>query len=148
MEEVKGVSTEAFLARQKEKAEEKVVPPGTWEGLVFSYNLIEQNEKTPIDWRDKQMYNVGIRFYDCPAYGESKSAWFKLTPDLLLTEKGKKSNKYNVAVDMAGFTGTCGESFETTLEQAKVTRLKYRISNFKPENKDEVYNVLNEVKAL
>lgn len=148
MEEVGSISREVYDAKKKEDAEEKLVPAGTWEGQVFSWNLVEETDRTPNDLRGKRLYSVGIRFFDCPEYGKSKSGFFKVTPDELLTETGKKQGKYKAAIDFVGALDMFDQPFTEVLEQAKVTRLKYRIMHFTPEDKDVTYNILKEVKAL
>ena len=81
MDEVGSISREVYEAKKKADNEDKLVPKGKWEGTVFTYNLIEEDERTPNDLRGKRVYSVGIVFYDCPEYGQKKTGFFKMTPD-------------------------------------------------------------------
>ena len=148
LEEVGSISRETVEMKKREDAEEKLVPAGTWEGLVFSWNRVEETDRTPNDLRGKRLYSIGITFFDCPEYGKKKTGWFKVTPDELLTETGKKQGKYKAAIDLVGALDMYDQPFTDVLEQAKVTRLRYKITQFTPEDKDVTYNILKEVKGL
>lgn len=148
MDEVGSISREAFVAKKKADAEDKLVPKGKWEGVVFSYNLVEEGENTPQELRGKRLYSVGIRFFDCPEFGSSKSGFFKMTPDETLNEKGKPIGKYGTAVDLVGALDAFDMPFTDALEQAKVTRLKYNVQQFTPEDKDVTYCFLRGISAV
>lgn len=148
MDEVGSISREVFEMKKKEDAEDKLVPEGTWDGQVFSWNLVEENDRTPEEFRGKLLYSVGIIFYDCPEMGKKKSAFFKFTPDEVLTATGKKNGKYKVAIDLVGALDMFDVPFPEVLEQAKVSRLRYKVSHFTPEGKDVTYNVLKAVRGL
>lgn len=148
LEEVGSISREVFEAKKKEDLEDRLIPPGTWEGQVFTWNLQVEDERTPRELQGKRVFSIGITFFDCPEYGKKKSAFFKITPDELLTETGKKQGKYKAAIDLVGALDMFDRPFTDVLEQAKVTRLKYRITQFKPEDKDVTYNILKAVTVL
>jgi hypothetical protein len=148
MDEVGSISRETFEAKKKADQEDKLVPKGKWEGVVFSYNLVEENEKTPQEMVGKRLYSVGVKFYDCPEFGQTKSGFFKMTPDEVLSEKGKPVGKYATAIDLVGALDAFDVPFTEALEQAKVTRLRYQVNHFKPEDKDVTYCFLRGVSAL
>ena len=148
MEEVGSISKEVFEAKQKADAEDKLTPKGKWEGVVFTYNLVEETDKTPLELKGKRLYSVGIKFFDCPEFGGVKSGFFKMTPDETLSEKGKPIGKYGTAVDLVGALDAFGMPFTEVLEQAKVTRLKYNVQHFKPEDKDVTYCFLRGVSKV
>ena len=149
MDEVGSISREVYEAKKKADNEDKLVPKGKWEGTVFTYNLIEEDERTPNDLRGKRVYSVGIVFYDCPEFGQKKTGFFKMTPDELLNASGKKNGKYASAIDLVGSLEAFDTPFTEALEQAKVTRLKYSVGQYTPEDKpDTTYCFLRGVSAL
>lgn len=148
MEEVGSISREVCAAKKKEDKENKLVPKGKWEGLVFTYNLVEENENTSQDLKGKRLYSVGIKFFDCPEYGKTKTGFFKMTPDELLNERGNKAGKYATAVDFVDALGAFDAPFPEALELGKVTRLKYDVYHFTPKDKDVTYCLLRSVAAL
>jgi hypothetical protein len=148
MDEVGSISRETFEAKKKEDKENNLVPKGKWEGVVFTYNLIEENEKTAQELIGKRVYSVGIKFFDCPEFGKAKTGFFKMTPDEVLTDKGGKSGKYATAIDLVGALDAFDVPFTEALEQAKVTRLRYQVNQFKPEDKDVTYCFLRGVSVI
>lgn len=124
MEEVGSISQEAYEAKKKSDAEDKVIPRGFYEGVVFTYNLQEPNEKTPPELMGKKLYSVGLLV---EVEGKRRSTFVKMTPDELLNESGKPVAKYGAAIDLAGTLGMCGSPFTDVLEQAKVQRARYNI---------------------
>jgi hypothetical protein len=145
MDEVGSISREVVEAKKKADSEEKMVPKGKWEGTVFTYNLVEENEKTPLELKGKRLYSVGIIMYDCPEYGKKKSGFFKMTPDEVLNVDGKPVGKYGTAIDLIGALEAFDMPFTDALELAKVTRLKYSVQHFTPEDKDVTYCYLRGV---
>src|SRR5690348_1150647 len=124
MDEVGSISQEAYEAKKKADAEEKVIPRGHYEGVVFTYNLQEPSERTPHELLGKKVYSVGLKV---DVEGRQKTTFVKMTPDELLNADGKPVAKYGAAIDLAGTLGMCGQAFTDVLEQAKVQRARYNI---------------------
>ena len=148
MDEVSSISKATVDAKRKADAEDKLVPKGKWEGTVFTYNIVEENENTPVEFRGKTLYSVGIKFYDCPEPGQVKSGFFKMTPDEVLNAKGRPVGKHATAIDLVGALDAFDIPFTEVLEQAKVVRLSYSIAQFTPEDKDVTYCFLRGVSRV
>jgi hypothetical protein len=149
MEEVGSVSQEAFEARKKAVAEEKVIPRGYYEGVVFTYNIQEPTERTPFELIGKKVYSIGLRL---DVNGTSRTAFVKMTPDELFKADGKTPKpKYGSAIDLAGLFGMINAPFTDVLEQAKVQRARYNIQVWykqeDTERKDPQGNWVKDVSA-
>ena len=149
MEEVDRISLEAINEQTKAEKEDKVIPKGKYEGVVFSWNKVEESEKKEGDpFLGVPLYKAGITFYDCPEYGKKKTGWFKFTTSKVLGESGRPKTAYTTAVGLTKVMGLADAPFTEVLEQAKVTRAKYNVGAFTPEGKDETYNFLQGVSAV
>ena len=148
MEEVDAISLDAIVEQQKQEEEDRVIPKGTYEGLVISWVKVEESEKQETDqFKNVPLYRVGITFYDCPEYEKKKTGWFKFTTSKILGDSGRPKTAYTTAVNMVKALEMPDVPFADVLEQAKVTRLKYRVGLFEsPEGKK--YNFLQGVSVI
>lgn len=149
MEEVDRISMEAVEEQTKAEREEKVIPRGKYEGVIFSWNKVEESDKREGDaFAGVPLYKVGVVLYDCPEYGKKKTGWFKFTTHKVLGDTGRPKTAYTTAVGLTKAMGMADAPFPEVLEQAKVTRAKYDVGAFTPEGKEETYNFLRSVSAL
>lgn len=149
MEEVDRISLEAIEEQTQAEKAEKVIPKGKYEGVVFTWNKVEESEKREGDpFANVPLYKAGITFFDCPEYGKKKTGWFKFTTSKVLGESGRPKTAYTTAVGLTKAMGLADAPFTEVLEQAKVTRAQYSVGAFQPEGKEETYNFLNGVSAL
>lgn len=149
MEEVDRISSEAVEEQTKAEREEKVIPKGKYEGLVFSWNKVEESEKREGDkFAGVPLYKAGIVLYDCPEYGKKKTGWFKFTTAKVLGDTGRPKTAYTTAVGLTKAMEMADVPFTDVLEQAKVVRARYDVGAFTPEGKDETYNFLRSVTAI
>lgn len=148
MEEVDIISAEAIKEQEIQEAEDRVIPAGRYEGLVVSWNKVEDSEKGQDQtFQGVPLYKAMIKFFDCPEYGKSKVGFFKFTTAKVLGESGRPKTAYTTAVGLVKATGLADTAFTEVLEQAKVTRVRYNVGLFEsPEGKK--YNFLRDVKAL
>lgn len=149
MEEVDRISMEAVEEQTKAEREEKVIPKGKYEGVIFSWNKVEESDKREGDaFVGVPLYKAGVVLYDCPEYGKKKTGWFKFTTQKILGDTGRPKTAYTTAVGLTKAMGMADAPFPEVLEQAKVTRAKYDVGAFTPEGKEETYNFLRSVSAL
>jgi len=149
MEEVDRISMEAVEEQTKAEREEKIIPKGKYEGVVFSWNKVEESDKREGDaFVGVPLYKAGVVLYDCPEYGKKKTGWFKFTTQKVLGDTGRPKTAYTTAVGLTKAMGMADAPFPEVLEQAKVTRAKYDVGAFTPEGKEETYNFLRSVSAL
>lgn len=148
MEEVDIISAEAIKEQEIQEAEDRVIPAGRYEGLVVSWNKVEDTDKGQDQtFQGVPLYKAMIKFFDCPEYGKSKSGWFKFTTAKVLGDTGRPKTAYTTAVGLVKATGLADTAFTEVLEQAKVSRVRYNVGLFEsPEGKK--YNFLRDVKAL
>ena len=148
MEEVDIISAEAIKEQEKQEAEDRVIPAGKYEGLVVSWNKVEEADKGKDQtFQGVPLYKAMIKFFDCPEYGKSKTGFFKFTTAKVLGESGSPKTAYTTAVGLVKATGLADTAFTEVLEQAKVSRVRYNVGLFEsPEGKK--YNFLRNVKAL
>lgn len=148
MEEVDIISAEAVKEQEIQEQEDRVIPAGKYEGLVISWNKVEEDQKGQDQtFQGVPLYKAGIKFFDCPEYGKNKTGWFKFTTAKVLGESGKPKTAYTTAVGLVKATGLADTAFSEVLEQCKVTRVRYDVGLFEtPEGKK--YNFLRGVKAL
>lgn len=148
MEEVDIISAEAIKEQEIQEAEDRVIPAGRYEGLVVSWNKVEDADKGQDQtFQGVPLYKAMIKFFDCPEYGKSKSGWFKFTTAKVLGDTGRPKTAYTTAVGLVKATGLADTAFTEVLEQAKVSRVRYNVGLFEsPEGKK--YNFLRDVKAL
>jgi hypothetical protein len=149
LEEVDVITDEAIKEESKRQAEENVIPKGTWEGLVLSWNKVDDTD-LPDDniFKGVPLYRVGVTHYDCPELGKKKTQWYKFTTVKVLGPSGRPKTAYTAAVGLCKAMGMAGAPFTEVLEQAKVTRAKYRVGEFIPEGKDVPMNFLQGVSAV
>lgn len=147
MEEVDAISLEAIEEQQKQEMEDRVIPKGSYEGLVISWSKVEESEKREGDqFAGVPLYKVGITFYDCPEYDKRKTGWFKFTTAKVLGDSGRPKTAYTTAVNLVKALQMPDVPFSEVLEQAKVTRVKYRVGLFESED-GKKYNFLQGVSA-
>lgn len=148
MEEVGMISADAIKEQERQEAEDRVIPTGKYEGLVVSWNRVEEADKgQDMTFRGVPLYKAMIKFFDCPEYGKSKHGFFKFTTEKVLGDSGRPKTAYTTAVGLVKATGLADIAFTEVLEQAKVTRVRYDVGLFEsPEGKK--YNFLRGVKAL
>lgn len=148
MEEVDIISAEAIKEQEIQEAEDRVIPAGKYEGLIVSWNKVEESDKGQDQtFQGVPLYKAMIKFFDCPEYGKSKVGFFKFTTAKVLGESGRPKTAYTTAVGLVKATGLADTAFTEVLEQAKVTRVRYNVGLFEsPEGKK--YNFLRDVKAL
>lgn len=131
MNEVDVITSEQVEEQVKAEKEANLVPEGTWEGLVVSWNKVEESEKGENNtFKGVSQYKVGVKLFDCPEPGKSKMGWFSMTPSRILGEKGKPKLAYQTLVQLVKQLHMEGQPIPDVLEQAKVTRLKYRVRQF------------------
>lgn len=148
MEEVDAISLEAIEEQQKQEQEDRVIPKGSYEGLVISWSKVEESEKREGDqFAGVPLYKVGITFYDCPEYDKRKTGWFKFTTSKVLGDSGRPKTAYTTAVNLVKALQMPDVPFSEVLEQAKVTRVKYRVGLFESED-EKKYNFLQGVSAV
>ena len=148
MDDVDIISAEAIAEQEKQEAEDRVIPAGKYEGLVMSWNKVEEAEKgQDMTFRDVPLYKAMIKFFDCPEYGKSKVGFFKFTTAKVLGESGRPKTAYTTAVGLVKATGLADTAFTEVLEQAKVTRVRYDVGLFESAE-GKKYNFLRGVKAL
>jgi hypothetical protein len=148
LEEVDRVAAEDSDARVKAEKEARYVEPGTYEGTVLSWVKKEKNPEFPDGYGDAPVYNVGVTLYDCPELDKKKTIWLKFCPKRVLSEKGKDKAAFLAMDTMQIALGMKGEPLADIFEQAKVTRLKYKIEGFLPEGKTEKVNFCRGVSAV
>lgn len=149
MEEVDVISLEEVEAQLKAEAEEKIIPKGTYEGTVYSYNKVEESEKGDNNqFKGVPLYNVGIKFYNCPEMGKAKTGWFKFTPSKVLGPSGKPKTAYTTLIGLVKAMNTIGQPVADAFEQAKVTRFKVRVDVFESPDTGTKYNFLRSVSAV
>lgn len=148
MDEVDIISAEAIKEQEIQEAEDRVIPAGRYEGLIVSWNKVEDSEKGQDQtFQGVPLYKAMIKFFDCPEYGKSKVGFFKFTTAKVLGESGRPKTAYTTAVGLVKATGLADTAFTEVLEQAKVTRVRYNVGLFEsPEGKK--YNFLRDVKVL
>lgn len=148
MEEVDIISAEAIKEEEVREQEDRVIPAGKYEGLVFTYNKVEESDKgSDPTFQGVPLYKAGIKFFDCPEYGKTKTGWFKFTTSKVVGDNGRPKTAYTTAVALVKATGLVDTAFTEVLEQCKVTRVRYDVGMFEsPEGKK--YNFLRGVKAL
>lgn len=148
MEEVDAISLEAIEEQQKQEMEDRVIPKGSYEGLVISWSKVEESEKREGDqFAGVPLYKVGITFYDCPEYDKRKTGWFKFTTAKVVGDSGRPKTAYTTAVNLVKALQMPDVPFSEVLEQAKVTRVKYRVGLFESEE-GKKYNFLQGVSAV
>lgn len=148
MEEVDAISLEAIEEQQKQEMEDRVIPKGSYEGLVISWSKVEESEKREGDqFAGVPLYKVGITFYDCPEYDKRKTGWFKFTTAKVVGDSGRPKTAYTTAVNLVKTLQMPDVPFSEVLEQAKVTRVKYRVGLFESED-GKKYNFLQGVSAV
>lgn len=148
MDMVDVISAEAIKEQEIQEAEDRVITAGKYEGLVISWNKVEENDKgTDVTFQGVPLYKAFIKFFDCPEYGKSRAGWFKLTTAKVVGVNGRPKTAYTAAVGLVKATGLADTAFSEVLEQAKVTRVRYDVGLFESEE-GKKYNFLRGVKAL
>ncbi|MGL5720063.1 MAG: hypothetical protein ACRCYP_04655 [Alphaproteobacteria bacterium] len=155
MEEVGRISVEAIAEQDKAEAEGKVVAAGKYEGMIVSWNEVDNDKKSDSDpFRGIPVFRVGVRCYDYPEVGKSKVAWVKISGIKVLGENGRPKAPYTAGVALTKAMQMGGQLITDVLEQAKVTRAVYDIATWdkenpeKPEEKIPGGNWLRGVRAL
>lgn len=148
MEEVGMISVDAIKEQERQEAEDRVIPAGKYEGLIVSWNRVEESEKgQDLTFQGVPLYKAFIKFFDCPEYGKSKAGFFKFTPAKVCGDNGRPKTAYTTAVGMVKATGLADTPFTEVLEQCKVTRLRYDVGLFETEE-GKKYNFLRGVKSI
>lgn len=133
MEDV--ITSEQVEEQVKAEKEAMLVPEGTWEGQVISWSKVEEHEKGENNqFKGVSLYRVGVKFYDCPEGGKSKQGFFNMTPQKVTNENGKPKTAYTTLVGLVKALKMEGTAIPEVLEQAKVTRAKYRVGQFTPQD--------------
>lgn len=155
MDEVDTISKEMDQADTKAEKAAKVIEEGTYEGTVFTWNKVEEDKKSPnSSYVGIPQYKIGVRLYDCPTLGETKTGWFSITTHKLLNDKGNPKSAYKACKGLLKAFGMLDSPLPDALEQAKVTRLRYRVGAFTSDREDpetgekEVVNFLSAVTPL
>lgn len=149
MNEVDIITQDQIEEQTKQEQEDKLIPEGHWEGQVFSWNKVEESEKGEMSpYKGVSLYSVGIMFYDCPEIGKKKSGWFKMTPNKLTNpETGRPKVAYTSLVGLTKVLNCGGKTVAETLEQAKVSRAKFKVRMFETPEGNKV-NFLGGVSAV
>jgi hypothetical protein len=131
MADVDVITREQVQEQVKADAEANLVAAGTWEGQVISWSKVEEQEKGEQNqFKGVSLYRVGVLFYDCPEMGKKKSQFFNFTPSKVLNESGRPKAAYTTLVGMVKALNMEGHPIPDVLEQAKVTRCKYKVGQF------------------
>ena len=131
MGEVDTITSEQIAEQDKADKEAQLVPQGTFEGLVVTWSKLEEHEKGENNqFKGIPQYRVGIRFFDCPENGKSKSGFFNMTPQKIVNENGRPKAAYTSMVGLVKAMHMEGKPVTEALEQGKVTRAKYRVGQF------------------
>lgn len=145
MGEVDIITSEQVAEQDQAEKEANLIPAGTWEGQIISWTKVPEEEKGEKNgFKGVPQYRVGFKFYDCPEVGKAKTGFFNMTPHKLLGEKGKPKLAYTTLVQLIKQLRMDGQLVTEALEQAKVTRLKYKVATF--ETTDG--NTINFLKAI
>ncbi len=145
MGEVDIVTSEQIEEQARIEKEANLVPEGNWEGCVISYNKVAEEEKGENDsLKGVPKYRVGMILYDCPEVGKKKTAFFNMTTTKVVNDNGRPRVAYTSALGLVKAMGKEGQPFTEALEQAKVTRAKYKVAQFTPEG-GETMNFLKAV---
>lgn len=148
MEEVDSIARETGVEQDRLDKEARVIPKGTYEGTVFTWNKVNEGEKKEGGaYVGIPQYNVGVTLYDCPTAGEKKSGWFTMTTTRILNDKGNPKAAWKAANGMFKALDMYDQSFADVLEQAKVTRLRYNVGSFE-NDKGETVNFLGAVSTV
>lgn len=143
--EVDIISGEQIAEQEKAEKEANLVAEGTWEGQVISWNKRDESEKGDNSpYKGVPEYRVGLMFYDCPEAGKKKTGFFTMTTHKVLNDSGRPRAAYTTAVGLVKAMHMEGQPFQDVLEQAKVTRVKYKVGQFTPQDG----NTMNFLKAV
>lgn len=145
MGEVDVITSEQVSEQDQAEKEANLIPAGTWEGQVISWIKVPEEEKGEKNgFKGVPQYRVGFKFYDCPEVGKAKMGFFNMTPQKLLGEKGNPKLAYTTLVQLIKQLRMEGQPVTEALEQAKVTRLKYKVATFETAEG----NTINFLKAV
>ncbi len=145
MGEVDIITSEQIAEQEKADQEANLIAAGSWEGCIISWNKVAEEEKGENNqFKGVPRYRVGVLMYDCPEMGKKKSGFFNMTTSKVLGEGGRPKTAYTTALGLVKAMGKEGQAFTEALEQAKVTRAKYKVAQFTtPEG-----NTVNFLKAV
>jgi len=148
MNEVDVITQDQIAEQEKAERDAQVVDEGTYEGLVFYWNKVEESEKGEKNaFRGIPQYKVGITLFDYQEAGKKRNVFFSMTPHKVVNpDSGKPKTAYTTLVGLTKALQCGGKSVGDTLDQAKVTRLKYRVGRFEGDNGPG--NYLKSVSAL
>lgn len=131
MNEVDTITADAVEEQVKAEKEANVLPAGTYEGQVISWSKVPEEEKGENNqYKGVPLYRVGVMLYDCPEMGKKKTGFFNFTPAKVLNEKGRPRVAYTTLVGLVKALTMQDQPIPDALEQAKVTRLKYKVGQF------------------
>lgn len=134
MSEVNTITREQREQSKKEDAAARIIPEGTWEGLLFMWNKVEESEKgEKSGFHGVPQYRIGLKVFDCPEDGETASNFFNFTTVKLKGEKGRPKAAYKSCEDFLDALDMFGQPVEEALDQGKVTRLRYNVGVFEGE---------------
>ena len=138
MEEVRGFSKEEVFQFDKAEAESKVVSKGSYEGIVYTWNEIEDDKKRDDDaYKGKRVYRVGVRCFDYPEFGKNQIAWVKVSGEKVFGDSGTKLKAPSATgKDMTKVTSMYDADITEILDQMKVIRATYFIDVWDRDDKE------------
>ena len=135
MEDVQGFSKEDVFEFEKAEAESRAVAKGSYEGIVFSWNEIDDEKKGVTDlYKGVPIYKVGVRCFDYPEPGKSQIAWVKVSGSKVFGEKGRLKAASAAGLQLTKVMGMFDQPITEVLEQAKVTRALYSVETWDKED--------------
>lgn len=134
-------TVELLKAVHEQDTEDRLVPSGEWEGVIHSYT---KRDPAPVGHRLE-----GVEVWHCRAQVEGSTRmpplYFDATPAVTRRADGRLGIETVCGARLVEATDTVGEAFTATLDKAKVTRLKFKVSRSTNTNGAKPRNWVNSI---